>query len=66
MKLTGVIKLLFCGRSNLNWKHVNNILSSPPTSFINGHDYAVTPNIHDSIQTVMDFNHCLRIDFLTK
>ena len=58
VKPTGVIKL-FCDHPNLTWEHVNNIPSRPLTNFTNGPQYTVTRNLENSLQTDMDFRHCL-------
>ena len=58
VKPTGV-KKLFCDHPNLTWNHVNNIPSRPLTGITKGPQFAVTRNYVDSIQTDMNFSHCL-------
>ena len=58
VKPTGVLKL-FCDHPNLTWDHVNNIPSRPLSNITKGPQYAVTRNLVNSIQAVMDFSHCL-------
>ena len=58
VKPTGVLKL-FCDHPNLTWNYVNNILSRPLTGITKGPQYAVTPNLVNSIQADMNFSHCL-------
>ena len=58
VKPKGVLKL-FCDHPNLTWNYVNNIPSRPLTGITKGPQYAVTHQFVNSIQTDMNFNHCI-------
>ena len=53
------VKKLFCDHLNLTCELVKNVPSGPLTIIIKGPQYAVTHNFANSIQTDMDFRHCL-------
>ena len=58
VKPTGVLKLFF-DHPNLTWEHENNFTSRPLTNTTKGPEYAGTHYFTNSVQTDMDFRHCL-------
>ena len=60
VKPTGVLKV-FCEHLSLCWEHVNIIPSRPLTIITKGPQDAVTPNFEKSIQTDVEFRHCLSL-----